>query len=264
MKDILLVGGAGGIGRAVALYLAQKGCRVFSADIADTHAQHENIVPVRIDIRSMDSVQQAHAIVKEMCEGLDAVISLAGVYIMDSLVEVSESEIARIMDINVLGVYRVNKVFVPLMRKGGRFIITTSELEGLRPFPFNGMYSMSKTALGCYADSLRLEVQLLGLKAIAIRPGAFDTQMVESTDAQMQQMVHTTALYKMGTKNFARIMHSQTGSARDPKLLAKVYYKAVMRKNPRLTYTKHASVMIKAYAMMPRRLQAFVIRAILK
>ena len=108
------------------------------------------------------------------------------------------------------------------------------------------------------------KAQALGLKVIVIRPGAFDTDMVDSTDAQMQRMVDKTALYKMGTKNFQRVMHSQTGSAKDPKELAKIYFKAVMNKRPKLSYTKDASLMIGLYSAMPTRLRALAIRRILR
>jgi len=264
MKDILLVGGAGGIGRAVVSYLVDKGHRVFSCDIADTHADCKNVVPVRMDITSMESVRAAYEEVKRQTDGLDAVISLAGVYMMDSFIEIEEANLERIVQVNLMGVYRVNKVFLPLVKSGGRVIITTSELEGLKPFPFNGMYAMTKTALGCYADSLRLELQLCGIKVISIRPGAFDTEMVESTDAALKAMCEKTKLYKMGTRRFARIMHNRTGNAKDPKVLAKVYEKAVCARRPRLTYRKNASLMIRAYSAMPRRFQAWIIRLILK
>lgn len=264
MKEILLVGGAGGIGKAVCAYLAEKGCRVFSADIAQTHTAHKNVVPVHMDVRSMDSVCAAYEQVKQVCGGLDAVISLAGAYVMDSLIEVEEADIKRIMDINVFGVYRVNKVFLPLLKQGGRVIVTTSELEGLKPFPFNGMYSMSKTALGCYTDSLRLELQLLGIKVITVRPGAFHTKLVDGTHAQMRRMCEKTKLYKVGTKRFAQVMHSRTGNAKDPRLLAKVYHKAVTAKRPRLVYTKNTSRVIRLYAALPRRLEVWAIRMILK
>ncbi|MBT7122560.1 MAG: SDR family NAD(P)-dependent oxidoreductase, partial [Clostridia bacterium] len=141
---------------------------------------------------------------------------------------------------------------------------TTSELAGQKPLPFNGIYTMTKSALETYADSLRLELQLIGVKVINIKPGAFDTQMVSSTDAQAKQLMKNTKLYKMGAQKFVAVMHSQTGGAKDPDVLAKVFHKALTAKCPRMTYYKNASVGLKLYSIMPRRLQAFVIRLILK
>jgi len=262
--DVLLTGGAGGIGRTAAVYLAEKGVRVFSCDIAEQTDAHKNIVPLSVDITAPESIEKAYREVAEKTDGLAAIISIAGVYVMDSFVEVPEENLSKIIDVNLMGVYRINKAFLPLLQDNGRIIITTSEVAGLKQFPFNGMYGMSKTALECYADSLRLELQLLGIKVINIKPGAFDTKLVDNTHEQAKRMAENTKLYKMGTKRFLSIMQSKTGTAKDPEILAKVYYKALTAKRPKLTYYKNAGLGMKLYSLLPRRLAAFVIRLILK
>ncbi len=262
--DILLVGGAGGLGCAISAYLAERRYRVFSCDIGSAHCTHENVVALKTDITDSASIQETFETVSGMSERLDAVISIAGVYVMDSLIEIPEEKLAHIIDVNVMGVYRINKAFLPLLRKDGRIIITTSELAGQKPLPFNGIYAMTKTALQCYADSLRLELQLLGIKVVTVKPGAFDTNMVSSTQNQAKQMCENTKLYKMGTKRFMSIMQSKTGTAKDPKELGKVFYKALTAKRPRMTYYKNAGLGLKMYSALPRRLQAFAIRRILK
>lgn len=262
--DILLVGGAGGLGCAISAYLAERGYRVFSCDIGTAHCTHENVVALKTDITDSASIQETFETVSGMSDGLDAIISIAGVYVMASFIEIAEEKLAHIIDVNVMGVYRINKAFLPLLNKGGRIIVTTSELAGQKPLPFNGIYAMTKSALQCYADSLRLELQLLGIKVITIKPGAFDTNMVTSAHEQAKQMCENTTLYKMGTKRFMSIMQSKTGTAKDPKELAKVFYKALTSKRPRMTYYKNAGLGLKMYSALPRRAQAFAIRQILK
>ena len=262
--DILLIGGAGGLGCAIGAYLAERGNRVFSCDIGSTHCEHKNVVALTMDITDGDSVAKTYDVVSSMCDGIDAIISIAGVYVMDSFIEIIEETPAHILDVNLMGVYRVNKTFLPLLSKGGRIVITTSELAGQKPLPFNGIYTMTKSALETYADSLRLELQLIGIKVITIKPGAFNTQMVSSTDAQAKALMKNTKLYKMGTERFVSIMHSQTGTAKDPLVLAKLFYKVLSVNRPHLTYYINASYGLKMYSAMPRRLQAFVIRRILK
>jgi DNA-binding transcriptional ArsR family regulator len=56
--DILLVGGAGGLGCAISAYLAERGYRVFSCDIGDKHCTHENVVALRTDITDKASIQE--------------------------------------------------------------------------------------------------------------------------------------------------------------------------------------------------------------
>jgi len=146
--DMLITGDAGGIGRAASAYFSQKGWKVYSCDISSQDLADENIIPVIMDIRSAESVAAARAIVEADTDHLDAIVNLAGIYIMDSLVEMPEEDFIRMFDINVNGAYRVNKQFLPLVKKGGRIIIITSELSGLDPLPFNGIYSITKTTLG--------------------------------------------------------------------------------------------------------------------
>lgn len=262
--DVLLVGGAGGLGRAAAEYLAERGIRVFSCDITEQKQNSNNIIPLVTDITDSNSITYTFEKIRKMTDGLSAIISLAGIYIMDSFVEIDEDALKKIIDVNLMGVYRINKTFLPLLKKGGRIIITTSELAGQKPLPFNGIYTMTKSALECYADSLRLELALLGYKVITVKPGAFDTEMASKTSNQASRMMNKTRLYKMSTKRFVDIINSKTSTAKDPKVLAKVFYKALTAKHPKLTYYKNAGLGLKFYSILPRRLQAFVIRRILK
>ena len=261
--DVLLVGGAGGIGSAAAHYLAERGIRVFSCDVTNQKA-HKNIVPYITDISDQKSIDRTYQKIASVTTELSAIISLAGIYFMDSFIEITEEKLCRIVEVNLMGVYRINKTFLPLLKKDGRIIITTSELAGQKPLPFNGMYAMTKTALQCYADSLRLELALVGIKVINIKPGPFDTGMVASTNGQAEQMAAQTKLYKIGMNKFITIMQSKTNTAKDPGILAKVYYKALTSKHPRLTYSKNAGLGLKLYSVLPRRLQMSIIKWILK
>ncbi len=262
MKHILLTGGAGGLGRAVAEYFADRGIAVFSCDIKEQKG-YERIVPVKLDLRDARSIDAAREKVEAAAPGLDAVIHLAGIYMMDSFAEMTEDRLSAIMDINFMGVYRVNKAFLPLLRGGGRVIITTSELACKKPLPFTGVYAVSKTALECYADSLRLELQLLGIPVITVRPGAFKTELLGQSSGEMQKLRENTMLYRGNLDRIARIMDGQFGTAKDPQALAKVFWKAASSRCPKLRYTVNASFPLKVYSALPRRIQAFALRRIL-
>lgn len=262
--DVLLIGGAGGLGSAVALYLAERGMRVFSCDITEQNNSHKNIVPFFTDIKDQNSIDKTFTEASSLTDGLSAIISLAGVFMMDSFIEIPEENLKHIIEVNLMGVYRINKTFFPLLKKGGRIIVTTSEVAGLKSVPFNGMYCLTKTALEYYADTLRLEMQLLGYKVINIKPGPFKTDMVQSTTNEADNLVKNTKLFKMGTERFNSIIRSKTGVSKDPSDLSKVYYKAITSQHPRLTYYKNSGLGLKILSVMPRRLHAFVIKQILK
>ena len=150
MKTILITGAAGGMGRATASLFQKQGWRVFALDRVAIE-QEENIIPVVADLTDEESVKNAAQAVAKMTDKLDAIIHFAGVYMLDSLVEMPTDAYDRIFDINVRGVYLVNKHFLPLLQRGSHILITTSELAPLDPLPFTGIYAITKAALDKYA-----------------------------------------------------------------------------------------------------------------
>lgn len=264
MKNVLVTGGARGLGRAVTEFFASKGVRVFSCDILDFEYVGENIVPLKIDVRSSESVREVYEKISAKTDSLDAVINFAGIYRMDAYAEMEEEDFKRILDINLLGVYRINKQFLPLLRKGGRVIIATSELAPLDPLPFNGIYSLSKAALDNYAQSLRIELSLLDIPVIVIRPGAFATDMIGASDTSMRALCEKTQLYKANSQKFRGIMDKVTVKALPPVKLAKLVWRAFSAKHPKYVYTKNASFLLKLYSAMPTRIQVWAIKTLIK
>ncbi len=132
MRDILVTGAYGGMGRAVVEALKNEGFRVFALDIR-TEAVEENVVPIDVDITSEESVIAAFEKVKEYTDTLYAILHFAGIYMLDSLVEMESKEFDRIFDVNVRGAFLINKIFLPLLGKGSRILMTTSEIAPLDP-----------------------------------------------------------------------------------------------------------------------------------
>ena len=263
MKQILITGGAGGLGRAAAEYLAGHGYRVFACDITESKP-HDGVVPVRMDVRDKLSVAAAFEEVSAHTDKLDAVIHLSGLYMMDSFIEITEERLQHIVDVNLMGAYRVNKAFLPLLRKGGgRIVITSSELAGQKPLPFTGIYALTKTALQCYADSLRLELALLDIPVIELMPGAFRTRLTQEPSFELERMQQTTQLYGEGLRRIKPLMDGCIGNAREPEALAKLIYRIVTVKEPRLRYSMNASLPLKAFSAVPRGLQLFAIKRLL-
>ena len=92
MKQILITGAAGGLGRAAAEHLAAHGCRVFACDINEAEPR-DGIVPVRMDVRDKHSVAAAFEEVAAQTDKLDAVVHLSGLYMMDSFIEITEERL---------------------------------------------------------------------------------------------------------------------------------------------------------------------------
>ena len=113
MKDVLVTGAAGGMGREAVKLLAGRGYRVFALDRIPSAAE-ENVCLITADVTDPESVGAAFAAVREQTGRLYAVIHFAGIYLLDSLIEMTPGDFERIFRINLGGAYLVNRTFRPL------------------------------------------------------------------------------------------------------------------------------------------------------
>ena len=186
MKYAVLTGSSGGMGLAIAEELTANGYYVFGLDIKKPEKELDNFEFIKTDIRDQKDIDKVFKRVNKSEIKLDAIISTAGIYDMNSLIEMSEEDFIKIFDINVFGIYRLNKTFVPLLKEGGKVVMISSELAPLDPLPFTGIYGITKSTVEKYAFSLRMELQLLNKQVVVIRPGAVDTDMIDSSNKSIQ------------------------------------------------------------------------------
>lgn len=263
MRDVLITGAYGGMGRATALALSREGVRVFALDKRVGEAE-ENIIPIEADITSAEGIKKALEAVRTYTGTLSAIIHFAGMYMLDSLVEIAEESFRKIFDVNLTGVFLVNKTFLPLLERGSRIIITTSELAPLDPLPFTGIYAVTKAALDKYAYSLRMELQLLGIHVSVIRAGAVDTGMLGASTRALESFCQKTQLYTCNAKRFKKIVDSVEAKCIPPKKLAKRVMKIYRRKRPKFAYSINRNPLLCLLGILPKRTQLFIIRQILK
>lgn len=264
MEYILITGGASGMGRATAIKFAQQGYYVFSCDIKTSGEQVENIEEIILDVRDLASIERAKDIIKTKTDCLCAILNFAGIVMMDSLIEMKESDFVKMFDINVTGAFRVNKVFFPFLKQGkGKILITTSELAPNKILPFNAIYGITKKALDAYAEGLRMEVGLLGIQVVTLRPGAVKTPLLDDSTKSMNELKYSTLLYKNNTSKFKKIVESQQGSTISPEKIANLVYKIINKKNPKFVYTINASFKLKLLNLVPAKLQLKIFKKLL-
>ena len=182
---------------------------------------------------------------------------------MDAFSEAEEAVLLRMIGVNLLAVWRINKTFLHLLNSGGRIIITTSELDGQKALPFNGLYALTKTALGSYTDSLRTELALLGIRVIKVRPGAFATDLVDSSFRSMEKMRGKTKLFTRFVPRFEGLMRRFGGKANHPAVLTKKLFKIAEKKHPRSCYTVRPGFLLGLYNAVPYSLGTFAIKKLL-
>ena len=257
---VLITGAAAGIGNAAATRFLQNGHTVYALDIKESQIG----IPIVADITDETALQTACQSLQEQGVELDGILNFAGVHTMGSFIESDYQKIKRVMEINLLGTINVNKTFHKLLKKGGRILITSSEVAPLAALPFNGIYSVSKTALDSYAQSLRQELNLLGQKVITLRPGAVATELAKGSAQSTKQLCEDTVLYKEESKNFCRIVEKFTGTPMPADKFAAFVYKIATKKRVKYTYAKHRHLGLTLLGILPKRLQCFIVKLLVK
>ena len=262
-KAILLTGVSGGVGFEIAKKYISEGYLVFGLDLKEPKEILDNLVFIKTDITKEDEVNNAFKIVETKTDGLTNIICAAGIYDLNSLIEISEEEFIRIFNINVFSIYRVNKTFLPLLKEKGKIIMISSELGPLDPLPFTGLYGITKTTVEKYAYSLRMELQLLGYQVVLIRPGAIDTGLLDVSAMKLDKFIEETKHYKTNSKRFKKIVNSVENKKVPPARIAELIYKVSNKKKPRYVYNINRNMGLRLLNALPQRTQNYIIKKIL-
>lgn len=263
MKYVLVTGAYGGMGKATIKLLKEKGYFIFALD-KKVEEKEDNIMPIECDITSEQSILLAFEQIKKVTNELFAIIHYAGIYMLNSLVEMEYEKFEKIFKINLFGAFLINKTFLPLLKDGSKIIMTTSELAPLDPLPFTGIYAITKSALDKYAYSLRMELQLLNISVSTLRAGAVNTGMLNVSMSELDDFCNNTKLYNYNAKRFMNIVNSVEAKKVLPIKIAKKNYKILNKKNPKFAYSINRNKLLILLNILPRRLQFWIIRKILK
>ena len=263
MKSIIISGVSGGMGFATAKHLTELGYQVYGLDIKEPTESLDRFRYIQTDLRSLDSVTKAYEVIREQAHEIEAIISMAGIYDLNSLIEMSEEDFIRIFDINVFAVYRLNKVFLPLLGENGKVIMVSSELAPLDPLPFNGIYSITKSTIEKYAFSLRMELQLLHKQVVVIRPGAVNTSLLDVSTTRIERFSKNTTLYPHNAARFQRITQRVESRKIPSEKIAKLVEKILNKKRPKYVYKINRNPLLLILNALPDRLQNWIIKQVL-
>ena len=263
MKNILITGACGGMGRAATEKFSKSGWRVFALDQKLCDAG-ENIIPIKADVTDEESIKKAFVTVWQHAEHLDAIVHFAGIYMLDSLAELSDDSFRRILDVNLRGAFLINKTFLPLLGDGGRILITTSELAPLDPLPFTGIYAVTKAALDKYAYSLAMELQLLGISVSVLRAGAVKTDMLGVSTSALDRFCEKTELYSCNAERFKRIVDRVEARHIPPEKIAEKAFGIISKRSPAFAYSINRNPLLLLLNVLPKRLQLWAIKLVLK
>jgi NAD(P)-dependent dehydrogenase (short-subunit alcohol dehydrogenase family) len=187
-KTVLITGGGGGIGAGLAEAFAEQGARVAVTDINRDYAEAEaarigrGVIALAHDVTSLESWAEVAAAVEAEFGPVDVLCNNAGVaQSFKPLIEIEPGEFARILAINVTGVYNGIKTFAATMQaRGEGHIVNTSSVNGLLPHATFAAYTASKFAVTGLSEALRMELAPHGVGVSILYPGLTRSRMSES------------------------------------------------------------------------------------
>jgi len=210
-RTALVTGGSRGIGRAIALALAEEGADVAvnyvssesaARDVAETISKMgRKAVVAQADVADYpDTFRMAQEVLREFGR-LDILVNNAGINSDKSFVKMDHASWRKVLAINLDGVFNCTKVFIDGMLKQnyGRVVNITSVIGQIGNFG-QANYAASKAGVAAFTKSLAKELAGKGVTVNAVAPGFIETEMVEGIPEKVRQKL----LDQIPLKRFGR------------------------------------------------------------
>lgn len=191
-KSAIVTGASSGIGKEIALAFANEGANVLAVarredrlkELAGSvNPNKGEIVPYVADLLERESVQSITEAALTAFGTIDILVNNAAVGMNEPFVDLSDEDIDRIIQTNLLAPAFLSQQVLPIMikNKSGHIVFVTS-LAGKMGFPGLSAYSASKFGVEGLAESIRREVRTDNVTVTVLRPGVTDTEFFENAN----------------------------------------------------------------------------------
>jgi short-subunit dehydrogenase len=191
-----VTGAASGIGRALALELAARGCDLALADRDEAGLQataaeigragSQKVTVHRVDVGEPQQIADFAQAAIAAHPGLNIVVNNAGVALLGQFSEIDQAQMDWLMDINFWGVVHSTRAFLPhLARQREAHIVNLSSIFGIIAPPGQAAYAAAKFAVRGFSESLRHELQMAAspVRLSVVHPGGVATNIVRNSRA---------------------------------------------------------------------------------
>ena len=248
MNDsILVTGAATGLGKAMALYLAERGFQVYGttrdlrqAEELKTLARDRNLKlrVLPLDVTNPDSIRDAVQTIVAESGGIYGVINNAGIGLRGYFEDLGDDEIRKLFDANVFGVMAVTKAVLPYMREArrGRIILISSVGGKIGSLGVTA-YCSTKFAIEGFGESLFQELAPLGVRVVLIEPGIIKTERWTSNRGLAKNALNPESPYhtwfQQAEKESDQLVRASVATPED---VAAIVHQALTVERPRLRY----------------------------
>ena len=205
-KTAIVTGGSRGIGRAIALCLAEEGAKVAVIYAGNTAAAEETLqaitekggqaISIQCDVANEDAVNAMVKQVKEQFGSVDILVNNAGITRDGLLMRMKTADWQAVLDTNLTGTFFCTKAVTKIMMKQrSGAIVNLTSVVGLTGNAGQANYAAAKSGIIGFTKSVAKELASRGIRANAVAPGCIDTDMTAVlSDAVKEEMIKTIPL----------------------------------------------------------------------
>ena len=209
-KVAIITGGTRGIGFETAKKFLDNGARVAILGSRESSVndainklksinEQYNVIGFYPNLVIEEEIVECFEKIKKVFGKIDILVNNAGLSSSTPLNSYNESELNKIIDINIKGVFLCSKVIVPFLENEGGVILNTSSMVSIYGQPSGCMYPTSKFAVNGLTKSLARELAYKNIRVNAVAPGIIETDMVASLPKEViEPLVKTIPLGRIG------------------------------------------------------------------
>jgi len=236
MKTIFITGASAGLGKATAILFQSKGWQVI-ATMRNPEKERElnqlkNVILLKLDVTDATQINKTVQQVLEQYS-VDVVLNNAGYGLLGPLEALSDEQIMRQIDTNLLGVIRVMKAFTPHFRNNRKGVfITITSIFGLVGYPICPLYAATKWALEGLCESMAYDLATFGVQVKTIAPGGIQTDFA----GRSMDFAPHEAYQQLIAKVSEGFSAEKISNFSKPEQIAEVIYEAATDNKDQLRY----------------------------
>lgn len=263
-KTVWITGASSGLGLHTALAYRDAGWHVIAGarSFSEINGEDDGMIKLPLDVTDDASVKRFVSEALKYSDHVDAVVQCAGMLVLGSCEETDIREFERVINTNYLGMVRMDRCVLPVMRKQGYGrIVLFSSINGLLGIPFQSAYTASKHAIEGYAECLQMEMKPFNIEVMIVEPGDHRSGS-EKYRPKAAAMNEQSPYYAEYLSSVQQIRHDENNGS-DPERLGRCIVKATEKK--KLPYRlcvaspdQHLAVWIHKF--LPARINASILR----